>query len=206
VLRILFIFSLTMAAIPPPAVADPHANASLDDAYQGGHVNAETRAARASKRRKTAETLHNNNSMTEQELGQQEVFHQQQVTSALPAGAAIPGAPAWFGPAMAAAMAAALAPINARLDNVVAGQENIIARQENIIARQENATVFHETDALQPIRDAAGNIAPNFPATYGALYALTPAERSQLLVFYGRPANPVSSREPRLKQLLGIRP
>jgi hypothetical protein len=195
VFRILFIFSLTMAAIPPPAVADPHANASLDDAYQGGHVNAETRAARASKRRKTAETLHNNNSVTEQELGQQEVFHQQQVTSALPAGAAIPGAPAWFGPAMAAA----LAPINARLDNVVAGQENIIARQEN-------ATVFHETDALQPIRDAAGNIAPNFPATYGALTALTHAERSQLLVFYGRPANPVSTREPRLKQLLGIRP
>ena len=199
-----------MAAIPPPAVADPHANASLDDAYQGGHVNAETRAARASKRRKTAETLLNNNSVTEQELGQQEVFHQQQVTSALPAGAAIPGAPEWFGPAMAAAidvaLAGALAPINARLDNVVAGQENMSGKLDNVLAKQENAVVLQETDALQPIRDAAGNIAPNFPDTYGALNALTPAQRSQLLVFYGRPANPVSSRELRLKQLLGIRP
>ena len=182
-----------MAAIPP--VADLHANAALDDAYEGGHANADIRAGRASKRRKLAEELYANRRLTDQELGQQQVFYQQQVTSALPQGAAIPGAPAWFGPAMAAA----LAPINGQLDNI-AGQ------LRNITARQENATVINEIDVLQPIRNAAGNVAPNFPATYGDLNALTNVQQRDLLIFYGRPANPAATREVRLKQLLGIRP
>ena len=188
-----------MAANPPPAVADPHANASLDATYQGGHAIAEIRAGRASKRRKLAEELYGHNGLTEQELGQQQVFYHQQVTSALPAGAAIPGAPAWFGPALAAAMAPIMAPINAQLGN-------INAQLGNINARQENATVVNQTDALQPIRNAAGNVSPIFPATYGALNALTNVQRRDLLVFYGRPAAPASTREIRLKQLLGIRP
>ena len=159
----------------------------LDDAYEGGHAIPDIRAARASKRRKTAEALYSNNRLTESELRQQEVFHQQQVTSTLPSGTVVPGAPAWFGPAMAAVM------------------EPVITRLVNISARQENATVVSQSDALQPIRNAAGDISPIFPATYGDLNALTNAQRRELLGFYGRPPNPASTRETRLKQLLGIR-
>jgi Protein of unknown function (DUF3294) len=184
-----------MAAIPPPAVADGNANASLNDAYQGGHGNPHTRVGRSFKRRKTAEILHASNRITEQELGEQEVFHLQQATSALPPGAAIPGAPVWFGPAMAAA----LAPINVTLNN-------IDARLVNIEARQANATVLAQADVLLPIRNAVGNVAPNFPATLQDLNLLTDAQRSQLLQFYGRAANPAATRDQRLKQLVGIRP
>ena len=199
-----------MAAIPPPAVADGNANASLNDAYQGGHGNPHTRVGRSCKRKKTAETLHASNRITEQELGEQEVFHLQQATSALPPGAAIPGAPVWFGPAMAAALApalaAALAPIHVRLNNIDGRLNNIDGRLNNIEARQANATVLAPADMLQPIRNAVGNVAPNFPATLQDLNLLTDAQRSQLLQFYGRAANPAATRDQRLKQLVGIRP
>eukprot|EP00977_Amphora_coffeiformis_P004519 scaffold970_cov187-Amphora_coffeaeformis.AAC.4 len=177
-----------MAANVPPAVANANANACLNHAYQGGHVNAEIDAARASKRRKTAETLCSDKSLTEQELGQQEAFYLQKVTSALPPEVAVDGAPAWF----ANAMAVVMAPINAKL--------------QNMAARQENAVVQHHSDALQPLCNADGNTPPNFPATYGDLNALTDAQRAQLLQFYGRSASPIATREQRLKQFLGIRP
>ena len=202
-----------MAAIqPPPAVLDGNANDSLNDAYQGGHESPHTRVGRSFKRRKTAEILHTSNRITEHELGEQEVFHLQQATSALPPGAAIPGAPEWFGPAMAAAlvpinaaivasnvaMAAALVPINVTLNN-------IDARLVNIEARQANATVLSPAGMLHPIRNAVGNVAPNFPATLKDLISLTGAQQSQLLQFYGHAANPVATRDLRLKQLFGIR-
>lgn len=184
-----------MAAIPPPPVANGKADACLNDAYQGGHLNPLTRVGRANKRRKTAEALRECNVITEQELGAQEVFLHQQATSALPPGAAIPGAPAWFGPAMAAA----LEPINGRLDT-------IDGKLDNIEARQANATAFSPADVLLPIHDAAGAVAPNFPATLQDLNSLTSVQRSQLLQFYGRDPNPVATRDQRLKQLFGIRP
>ena len=61
---------LTMAAIPPPAVANASSNASMVAAYQGGHANADIRIGRSSKRLKVAETLHaTGGTITEQELG-----------------------------------------------------------------------------------------------------------------------------------------
>jgi hypothetical protein len=89
---------------------------------------------------------------------------------------------------------------------VAAAVGPVAAALRNIEAKQENATVLAPDDHLQPIRNGAGNVAPNFPPTLGDLISLTNAQRSQLLLFYGRPANPLSTRDRRLKQLVGIRP
>jgi len=116
------------------------------------------------------------------------------VTSALPVGAAIPGDPAWFGPAMAAALAA----INAQLTNITAQMANINT-QANIKAQTQ-------ADGLQPIQNAAGNVAPSFSVTLGDLNGLTNVQQRALLQFYGQNAAPVASRENRLRQFLGIGP
>lgn len=150
--------------------------------------------------------------ISEQEFGEQVSFHHEEVrNAALPPGVAAAvaaaGAPAWF----AVAMAPIMAPITTQLTNMqgqlnnIEGQlTNMQGRLTNVEARQANAMVFSQGDALEPIRNAHGNVPPNFPATLQDLNSLTSAQRSQLLQFYGRPANPVANREFRLKQLLGI--
>lgn len=187
-----------MADINPPNVANANANASLTDAYAGGHAaNAAIRIGRASKRRKTAETLYANGSITEAEMGQEDVFHLQQTSSALPPGAvaAANDAPPWFGPAMAQA----LAPVNAQM-------ANINAQLANINARQMNSTALSLDDVLHPIQDAAGAVPANFPASLRAFGNLTPLQMRNMLQFYGLPGNPAPTRESRLKQFMGIRP
>ena len=179
---------VVMANNPPPAVGDPNANNTLDHVFGMGHPNGSARVGRSSKRLKTAQDLHNAGTVTDQELGQQEVFHLQQTISNLPPGAAIPGAPAWFGQAMAAA----LAPINNTL--------------VNIQARQMNATTQDALDQIIPLQDNAGNVAPNFPVTRRGLENLTNPQLAALLAFYGLPANPAATRRNRFKQFIGIRP
>jgi hypothetical protein len=77
----------------------------------------------------------NSNIITEQERGQQEIYHLQQTTSGLPPGAALPGAPAWFAPAIAAA----LAPINVRLDNMNVRLDNMQGALNNRLNKVQGA-------------------------------------------------------------------
>ena len=157
-------------------------------------------AGRAAKRCKRAGELNVDNSVTDPELGQQEAFRQQQVTAALPAGAAIPGAPAWFGPALAAG----LAPLQANVNQINANVNQINANVLQIQSRQQNITVMHPTDTIQALANGAGNIPPNFPATLRDFTNLNNNDRRNLLVFYGLPPNPAPTREPRLRHFLGL--
>jgi chromosome segregation ATPase len=108
-------------------------------------------------------------------------------------------------------LAQAIAPINAQLNALVAQvntlptHANLAQAIHNLNARQINSTLVRGVEQLEEIQDAAGAVAPNYPATLQALNNLTDPQRQQLLQFYGRPANPIITREQRLKQLFGIR-
>jgi len=101
----------------PPTVADLVATSCLID-FDGrngvAHDNLYGRAGKASKRRKIAEELHSRNNITMEELGMHEVYLAQEVLSGIPPEGNIPGLPAWFAPAMAAAMG----PINETLNDM----------------------------------------------------------------------------------------
>ena len=77
----------------PPAVANNHANALLDDAYYhggAGNVNPATRVAQAWMRKRTAEELYlTTRSVTLEEVGQQQIFHFKETAKA--ANLAVPG-------------------------------------------------------------------------------------------------------------------
>ena len=199
-----------MAAVPP-AVANAHADALLDDVYQGGHANLATQAGRASKRRKYAEELSAVGAVTDGELGEQQAFAQQQVTAALPPGAPIAGVPAWFGPALAAGMAPLLNQMQ-QMQNQMQQMQNQMQNQmqqvqltlNNVQARQRNSQAMHAADPIHPIGNAAGNPPPNFPADVQALNNLNQGQRGNLLQFYGLPVNPVATRESRLRHYLGL--
>ena len=215
----------------PPAVANNHANALLDDAYYhggAGNVNPATRVAQAWMRKRTAEELYlTTRSVTLEEVGQQQIFHFKETAKA--ANLAVPG------------LAHALVPFIAQPDTIVedanAQRETnnmtrsmvqllnnltnkrakaneqletnmmnapINAQLHNLNARQSNALVVARDDVLVPIHDDAGNAAPNFPATLNDLTNLTEQQQGQLLVFYELPADASRHRIHRLQNLLGI--
>ena len=215
----------------PPAVANNHANALLDDAYYhggAGNVNPATRVAQAWMRKRTAEELYlTTRSVTLEEVGQQQIFHFKETAKA--ANLADPE------------LAHALFPFIAQADTIVADanaqrvtnnmtrsmvqllnnltnnrakaneqlETNMMnapinAQLHNLNARQSNALVVARDDVLVPIHDDAGNAAPNFPATLNDLTNLTEQQQGQLLVFYGLPADATRQRIHRLQNLLGI--
>lgn len=120
--------------------------------------------------------------ITEPELGQQEILHFQQVTSDLPVGTAIPGAPAWFGQVMVAA----LGPLNVQMDNINARRKLDSASFKLMCCSQ-----------LKTLQETLRQI---FPATLGHLNRLTNLQRRQMLLFYGRRTAPANTRETLLKQ------
>jgi hypothetical protein len=150
--------AMMMAASSPPIVADANAQAILIDAYQGGHPeNPAIHASRVSQRKAAAENLYQNNQITELEFGQEVLFHAEQMASILPGP-----------PAVDETVAAAMARFTMRL--------------ENMEARQLNSVVRDSTEVLYPIRNDAGEIHPNFPATkrdlnnlLGSLYQPVPS-------------------------------
>ena len=174
-----------MAAVPP-AVVNAHADALLNVANQGDHPNsADIRAGRAAKRRKRAADL-SAVGESRRRSSANNMFAPPQATAALPSGAAIPGAPAWFGPAMAVT----LAPLQATLNHIE--------------ARQHNSQAMHAGGPIHPITDSAGNVPPLFLADVRALKNLNQNERRGLLVFYELPPNPWTTCESRLRHFLGL--
>ena len=171
-----------MAAVPPN-VGNANAQVALDAATHNAADTPKVQAARSSKRLKIAKGMHTSNHITEAELGAHEVFHAQGTAAA--AGEWV--APSWFGPAMAAASA----PIEARLDNIE--------------ARQANSVASDSTDPLHALRDNQGNLPQGFPATLADLVNLTGPELTALLNFYGL-ANPlcVEDRRQCLKKHIGL--
>eukprot|EP00026_Physarum_polycephalum_P021617 Phypoly_transcript_24975.p1 GENE.Phypoly_transcript_24975~~Phypoly_transcript_24975.p1 ORF type:complete len:149 (+),score=17.90 Phypoly_transcript_24975:48-494(+) len=92
-----------------------------------------------------------------------------QELSSIAAGA---GAPAWFAAANAATMAQ-LMQLNINLANVN--------------AKLVNAQATRAADPLAPLQNAAGVAHVDFPATRGAMAALTTATCNALLAHYGLP-------------------
>ena len=216
----------------PPAVANNHANALLDDAYYhggAGNVNPATRVAQAWMRKRTAEELYlTTRSVTLEEVGQQQIFHFKETAKA--ANLAVPGLAHALFPFIAqpdtivadanAQLKTDMTEANARLKTDIVqaiaqlwtqnlapinAQLLTIATQlHNSKARQSNALVVARDDVLVPIHDDAGNAAPNFPATLNDLTNLTEQQQGQLLMFYGLPADATRQRIHRLQNLLGI--
>ena len=186
-----------MASVPP-TVANAIANQQLDDAYNDGHAgNANIQVARASKRLKRAHSI--DRLITEEELGQQEAFFVQEIAHAFPTA----DPPAWFGPAVNAAVDAAVGPaVKAAVDAAVTPIE---ARLNNIEARLHNANAVDSPDSLRSIRNATGAEYPTFPATLAELHQLTPAQKREMLEFYGLSTTPVETQGRRLSHHLGLR-
>ena len=192
---------------PPPPVADGTANHLLNGAYahqQGPVVTAATQVAQASSRKKNAEELYLRAPplVTQDEFGEQELHYFRAANHlAVPVG-----------------LAQAIAPINAQL-NALGAQLNALGAQlntlptkanlaqafHNLNARQINSTLVSVEEQLEQIQNPAGVVAPNYPTTLQAFYTLNNQQRRQLLLFYGRPANPMNTREQRLRKLFGIR-
>ena len=182
-------------AFNPPAVANASAQAALDLVVDVGAAGpANVRVTRSAKRKKIAEGLFQNGSITEAEYGDHEAF-QARCTAAATGVVAGGGAPAWFGPALAAG----LAPINAQL-------VNINAQLVNINARQSNAVAVHQNDILTPLNNGTGNPFPQFPATLQALNTMNGPALNAALGFYGLAAGgTVETRRDRFKKFIGIR-
>mmetsp|Transcript_13377 Transcript_13377/g.22149 ORF Transcript_13377/g.22149 Transcript_13377/m.22149 type:complete len:187 (-) Transcript_13377:35-595(-) len=183
----------------PPHVGSAAAMAALNLAPDivGPPLNRVTRAA---KRLKIAEGLHAIGGITEAEYGAHEAFSAV-VTASATGVPGVAGVPIWFGPAMAAALAPALAPLTATVNNLTATVNNIDARQQNSVATDN-------TDLLQGLRHAAtGVVPPGFPGNLGALNALTAGQLGILLGAYGLSmAGDANVRRRRFKQFIGIRP
>lgn len=196
-------------ALVPPTVADANAQAALDAAVDlpGGPAN--VRVTRSAKRLKFAEGFLATGAITEAEYGNHEGFHSRCVAAATAGGG---GAPAWFAPALAAGLAAGLAPINARLDTIDARLDTIDARLHTIdanlmhfAARQQNAVAVHQNDLLAPLNDAAGNPGPNFPATLQALNNMNGTSLTAILNHYNLAVGgTVEIKRDRFKKFIGI--
>ena len=185
-------------AFVPPVVTNGNAQQALDMAADAPAGPANVRVTRSVLRRKIAENLLATGSITEAEYGDHEGF-QARCTAAATGVVAGGGEPHWFGPALAAGLAAGLAPVNARLTAIEA---NLV----NINARQNNAVAVHENDTLTPLNNGAGNPDPNFPATLQALNNMNGAALAASLGFYGRAAGgAVEARRDRFKKFIGIR-
>lgn len=108
--------------------------------------------------------------------------------------AVLNGPPAWFN----AGIAAALAPINARIDGLRVD-----------IMKSMNRSAVQPQDELVPVVNAAGNAPParNFPATLQHLVNLSAANSNALIAHYGLPGGGnVAARRRRIAAHIGIRP
>mmetsp|Transcript_37973 Transcript_37973/g.78898 ORF Transcript_37973/g.78898 Transcript_37973/m.78898 type:complete len:133 (-) Transcript_37973:243-641(-) len=112
------------------------------------------------------------------------------------------GAPAWFGPALAAGLAG----IRADIADIRGDIAEIRGDIANLTARQRNAVAVHQTDQLIPLNNGAGNSDPNFPPTIYALNSMNGPRLTTSLTFYGQPAGgAVEARRDRFKKFVGIR-
>ena len=125
----------------PPTVANANAQQALNLATDVPQGPGNVRVARSVQRKQIAASLLQAGYITEAEYGDHEGF-QARCTAAVTGVAAGGGAPDWFGPALAAG----LAPINARLTAIEANLVNLNARQINTVAVHQNDSL-----AFQPI-------------------------------------------------------
>ncbi len=101
-------------------------------------------------------------------------------------------APPWFGPAMQAILAPAMAPINNRLDNME--------------IRQENSTSFFDTDGVRPPMVHPNPVPNESPSTIGELKTLTGHSLTQMENYYAMPhTGTISERRRRLSKHYGVR-
>ncbi len=203
--------------MPPPPVANAHANAMLNHAYYaGGPIpDAETRAFRATKRANVAMIAHliNEQFVTGREVGEQQAF-------AVMESFALVGDQIGLPPNIPLALIAAFANLhntvnvlsdtvnqrfidfntnmNQRFNAVNSELANIQARQTNVVAKEYG-------DPIRVITGPGGQNPPEglFPNTYGQLHAMGPLACRDLLLFYGMPANPSATRNQRLRKFLG---
>jgi hypothetical protein len=199
--KLSFFLFATMADVP--IVANAAAQLSLNE-YEdvGGPFG---RVARAAKRCELAMSLHNAGVVTEDEYGAHEGFLAR-LTAAATGVVAGGGAPDWFGPAHAAGLVVALAPVIQRLDNVDQRLDNLERSQANLEARQNNAVASDTTDPLLPILDAAGNAAPNFPRNLITLMNMNGGKMDIFLKHYAQPvAGTNDEKRQRIKKFIGIR-
>ena len=122
-------------------------------------------------------------------------------------------------------MQISLRPINAqltRMENRMTGLETRMTGLETRMSAQEveiqnsrafcyNSSAIVGTEGMQdilPLRDALGNLPPEFPTTKDALHSLDLASINTLLDFYGRPRTRqarIETQRKILKKYLGIR-
>jgi hypothetical protein len=210
-----------MAAVVVPNVANADAQRKLNTA---GDVDEPfERITRAAKRRKIAESLLATGTITDHEYGQHEAFVTKCTNVAngdmVAANAGVPandGVPPWFGPALAAALAPVLARldgiegrldgIEGRLDGIEGRLDGIDARQHNMEARQINSVASDLSDQLQGIRNAEGNVADDFPHDYRALSLMTPRAMTAFLLHYDLDqAGDINIKFQRIKKFIGLR-
>uniref|UniRef100_A0A7S2YR45 Uncharacterized protein n=1 Tax=Entomoneis paludosa TaxID=265537 RepID=A0A7S2YR45_9STRA len=193
-------------AFHPPAVADAKAQKALDAAVDVPAGPANVRVTRSVKRRKIAEGLLGAEVITEAEYGNHETF-QARCTADATGGVAGEEEPAWFAPALAAALDANIAGIKADIAGIKSNIEGIKANLVNINARQSNMVAIGQSDPLAPLIDGAGNVDPNFPATLGALNTImTGPALTASLTFYGQEAEGSDEdRRTQFKKFIGIR-
>jgi hypothetical protein len=151
-----------------------------------------------------ANDLHQINAVTETQLGEHEGLHDScAFTAGGGPGADEAGVPPWFGPALAAALAAALQPIQDQLNNF---ENNFGARMDNIEARQFNSMARDPMDPLRVLTNKAGVAFADFPPTFMALMNLTGDQLNALLNHYGLDAEESDSiKFHSFKMFIGMR-
>ena len=186
----------------PPSVDNIHAQAILDATAEvtGPPM---VRIARAAKRTKQADAMLQIGAITEEEFGEHLAFEAAVTANAIgDAANSVLGPPAWFGPAIGAA----LAPVNTRLDNIENRLDNIDNRLHNIEARQNNTVGNENMDALQPLLNADGVEFPTFPRNFQELHALTGQQMTAFLDHYGLHSGDDNAEKLRcIKKFIGMR-
>jgi hypothetical protein len=188
----------------PPNVANAKAQLSLDEEgdFRGP---SSVLGAGSSKRLRVVRELDVSNRILEAELGEHEGFH---ARCALNAGgglaveeaiAAVPGVPPWFGPAVGAALAAVIHPVQVQLNN-------LDARTANCEARQVNSVASDSEDPLRGLTNVAGVVFADFPDTLLALNRLTDVQMTALLNHYGlAPGGIGEDKLHKIKKFIGLR-
>jgi hypothetical protein len=194
----------------PPNVADAEVQAMLNVmADVAGPPS--VRAARSSKRLRLAKNFHELNRITEAELGEHEGFHARCAFNAGGGpGAEEAGVPPWFGPAMAAALATALQPVQDQLNNLQGQlnnfENNIEARMNNVEARQINSVASDAPDPLRGLTNQAGVAFADFPNTLEDLNAMDGIQMTALLNHFGiAPGESNVDKMQNIKKFIGMR-
>ncbi|KAL3936883.1 MAG: hypothetical protein SGBAC_007893 [Bacillariaceae sp.] len=170
----------------PPTVDNPDAQAIL------------VRIGRAAKRAKVAVEMLQIGAITAREYEEHRAFEATVTADAVrgeTADGGVIGAPGWFAPSLAAALApvlaAALEPVNNRLSNIETRIGNIETRMQNLEARQQNAFIVSDSvdSSIQPLVNATGEVFPNFPGNSHELHAMNGREMTGFLNHYDLQGN-----------------